>query len=485
MLKRPGEHGTTTDMTQPSHLHPDRLFPAAEPARSIARELYAAVRDLPLISPHGHTDPAWFAQNGRFASPTALFLTPDHYVLRMLRSRGISYDALGIPRKDGKPVQSDGRQAWRLFAENYHLFAGTPSKTWVDHSLHAVFGITEELSGKTADTIYDAIDARLGAPDLLPRAILERFKVEVIATTEFALDPLVHHKSLAEQGLIGQVRTTYRPDDVTDPSRAAIVENLHKFGELTGEDVSNWDGLINAHRKRREYFRKHGAVATDHGVPTANTADLAAGDKQALLDKVLAGRHDANDAELFRAQMLTEMALLSVEDGMVMQIHAGSRRNTDPLLFAERGADLGADIPGPTDYVGGLKALLSRCGNEPNLKIIMFVLDETTYARELAPMAGYWPSLIIGPPWWFHDSPQGIRRYLDQVVETAGFYNLAGFNDDTRALLSIPARHDVWRREVSSFLASWVAEHRLSKSTAEEIARHLSYQAAKDAYRIR
>ncbi|GLQ53052.1 glucuronate isomerase [Devosia nitrariae] len=465
------------------HLHPDRLFPAAEPARAIARELYQVVRDLPLICPHGHTDPAWFSRNERFSDPAALFLTPDHYVLRMLRSRGIDYDALGVPRRDGGPV-ADGRSAWRLFAANYHLFAGTPSKTWIDHSFLWAFGIDKELSAETAEEIYDVIDARLADPDLLPRAMLDKAQVEVIATTEFALDDLPHHQAMAGQGLIGRVRTTYRPDDVTDPSRPAIAENLQKFGELTGEDTTSWDGLINAHRRRREYFRRFGAVATDHGVPTAMTADLSAPEKQALLDKVLAGRHDAADAELFRAQMLTEMALLSVEDGMVMQIHAGSRRNTDPLLFAERGPDKGADIPGPTDYVGGLSALLSRCGNEPNLRLIMFVLDETTYARELAPMAGYWSSLMIGPPWWFHDSPQGIRRYLDQVVETAGFYNLAGFNDDTRALLSIPARHDVWRREVCGFLAHWVAEHRLSKSGAADIARHLSYQAAKDAYRI-
>jgi len=465
------------------HLHPDRLLPASEPARGIARELYEAVRDLPLICPHGHTDPAWFAKNERFADPAALFLTPDHYVLRMLRSRGIDYDALGVPRRDGKPV-ADGRSAWRLLARNYHLFAGTPSKTWIDHSFLWAFGIDKELSAETADEIYDAIDKRLADPDLKPRAVLDKAKVEVIATTEFALDDLPHHQTMEGQGLIGRVRTTYRPDDVTDASRPAIAENLEKFGELTGEDTTRWAGLINAHRRRREYFRRFGAVATDHGVPTAMTADLSGTERQALLDKVLAGRHDANDAELFRAQMLTEMALLSVEDGMVMQIHAGSRRNTDPALFAERGPDKGADIPGPTDYVGGLSALLSRCGNEPNLRVIMFVLDETTYARELAPMAGYWPSLMIGPPWWFHDSPQGIRRYLDQVVETAGFYNLAGFNDDTRALLSIPARHDVWRREVSGFLAGWVAEHRLSKATAAELARHLSYQAAKDAYRI-
>ncbi|GHA26325.1 uronate isomerase [Devosia pacifica] len=467
----------------PSHLHPDRLLPASEPAKSIARELYESVKDLPLICPHGHTDPSWFADNQRFPDPASLFLIPDHYVLRMLRSRGISYDDLGVPRRDGGPV-ADSRSAWQKFAENYYLFAGTPSKTWIDHSFSLAFGIEDELSGDTASQIYDTIDKRLGDADLLPRALLDSFKVEAIATTEFALDDLPHHQKLATDGLIGQVRTTYRPDDVTDASRPAIAENIKKFGELTGEDVTKWDGLINAHRKRREYFRKFGAVATDHGVPTAMTADLEPSEKQALLDKVLAGRHDAVDAELFRAQMLTEMALLSVEDGMVMQIHAGSRRNTDPLLFGERGPDKGADIPGTTDYVGGLQALLGRCGNEPNLNIIMFVLDETTYARELAPMAGYWSSLQIGPPWWFHDSPQGIRRYLDQVVETAGFYNLAGFNDDTRALLSIPARHDVWRREVCRFLGEWTAEHRLSASTATELAKHLSYDAAKAAYHL-
>jgi glucuronate isomerase len=471
-------------MTFPAHLHPDRLFPAAEPARSIARALYPAVKDLPLVSPHGHTDPAWFANNQRFSDPATLFLTPDHYVLRLLRSRGLSYDDLGVPRKDGKPV-ADGRAAWRLLAANYHLFAATPSKLWIDHSLQFAFGIETELTAATADGIYDAIAARLGDPELLPRAILDRANVEVIATTEFALDPLKHHQSMLADGYIGRVRTTYRPDDVTDPSRAAIVENLLRFGEITGENIATWSGLINAHRIRRATFRNFGAVATDHGIPTAVTADLPLVEKQALLDKVLSGRHDAADAELFRAQMMTEMALLSIEDGMVMQMHVGSRRNTDPWLMAERGPDLGADIPGTSDYVNGMRALLGRAGNEPNLRLIMFVLDETTYARELAPMAGYWPSLMIGPPWWFHDSPQGIRRYLDQVIETAGFYNLAGFNDDTRALLSIPARHDVWRREVCGFLANWVAEHRLTRSSAEDIARHLSYQAAKDAYRIK
>ena len=467
-----------------THLHPDRLFPASEPAHSIARELYPEVRDLPLICPHGHTDPAWFATNQRFSNPAALFLTPDHYVLRMLRSRGLSYDDLGVPRKDGKPV-AEGRAAWRLFAANYYLFAGTPSKTWVDHSLDWAFGIKDELSPDTADAIYDTIDAAIATPEFLPRALLDKANVEVIATTEFALDTLPHHQSMEADGYLGRVRTTYRPDDVTNPERAGFLDRIHQFGALAGENIATWSGLINAHRNRREYFRRFGAVATDHGVPTAQTADLAPVEKQALLDTILSGHYGLDDADLFRAQMMTEMALLSVEDGMVMQLHAGARRNTDSSLLEERGTDLGADIPRRVNYVDGLHALLNRCGNEPNFRLIAFTLDETNYARELAPMAGVWPALMVGPPWWFHDSPQGIRRYLDQMVESAGFYNLAGFNDDTRALLSIPARHDVWRREVCGFLGRWVGENRITKSTARDIAKHLSYQAAKDAYKIK
>ncbi len=465
------------------HLHPDRLLPANEPELGIARALYKSVAKLPIISPHGHVVPQWLAENQPFSDPASLFLTPDHYVLRMLRSRGLSYDQLGVPRTDTKPVAA-GRDAWRLFAEHYYLFAATPSKTWIDHSLDFMFGITTPLGPDTADEIYDKIDAALKTPELLPLAILDKANVEVLATTEFALDTLDQHKILKQKGLIGRIRTTYRPDDVTDPDKPGFAERIAELGALTGENTATWAGLINAHRARRAFFRDHGAVATDHGVPSGQTADLSATEAQVLLDKVLSGDFSANDAELFRAQMLTEMAGLSVEDGMVMQIHAGAKRNTDPLLFAERGADKGADIPAPCGFVHALSPLLDRYGNEPNLKIILFTLDETLYAREMAPMAGYWPSLMIGPPWWFHDSPDGIRRYLSQVHESAGFYNLAGFNDDTRALLSIPARHDVWRREVSRYLASLVAEHRLTEDDAAVLARHLAYEAAKKAYKL-
>jgi glucuronate isomerase len=464
-------------------LHPDRLFPSSGPALTIARELYAGIASLPIISPHGHTDPAWYADDRPFEDAAQLFLVPDHYVLRMLGSCGFSYDDLAVPRKDGVSV-AGGRAAWRVFAENYHLFAGTPSRLWIDYALNFGFGIDEPLSADNADALFDLIGGRLAAPELRPRAILERANVEAIATTESALDPLESHQRLAREGWIGRVRTTYRPDDVTDPEAPGFVENVRRFGELTGEDTASWSGLIAAHRKRRAFFRQLGAVATDHGMPNADTADLPEAEKQPLLDAVLSGTADPARAALFRAQMMTEMAGLSAEDGMVMQLHVGSVRNHDPKMFAERGANMGVDIPEQTDFVHALHPLLARYGHAEKLRIILFTLDESTYARELAPLAGYYNCLMIGPPWWFHDSPQGIRRYLDRVVETAGFWNLAGFNDDTRALLSIPGRHDLWRREVACFLAMLVAEHRLSMTLAREVAAHLSYGAAKAAYRL-
>jgi len=464
-------------------LHPDRLFPADPAIRTVARDLYETVRALPIVSPHGHTEPSWFADDKPFEDASSLLVIPDHYLFRMLHSVGVELDDLGVPRLDGKPV-AKGRDIWRAFAAQYHLFRGTPSSLWVDHAMSAVLGCEEPLTPENADALYDHINAQLALPEFRPRALHKRFGIETIATTEGALDPLVHHQKMAEDGWIGRVRTTYRPDSVTDPDAVGFRENLVRLGELTDCDVTKWDGLIDAHRKRRAYFRQYGATATDHGVPTAFTADLPLADKQRLLDKAHKGTLSAEETELYRGQMLTEMAGLSAEDGMTMQIHAGSRRNTDRELFQTRGPNMGADIPTPTDWVGGLSAMLAKYGNAPGLRVLLFTLDETTYARELAPMAGHWSCLMIGPPWWFHDSPNGIRRYLDQVVETAGFANLAGFNDDTRALLSIPARHDVWRREVCRFLAQFVTEHRMSRKEAEIVAGELSYGNAKKAYKL-
>ena len=471
-------------MTKDNSLHADRLFPADANTRSIARRLYAEVRDLPIVSPHGHTDPSWFALNEPFPNAVDLLLIPDHYVVRMLYSQGIPMASLGIPTIDGTAVETDRRKIWRLLAENFYLFRGTPSRSWLDHVFQEVFGLGESLTPENADAHFDAINALLETDAFRPRALFDRFNIELLATTESPLDELEHHKTIRDSDWDGRVVTAYRPDPVVDPDFEGFAENVARFGELAGEDTSTWAGYLAAHRKRREFFKSMGATSTDHGHPTAATADLSASEIEALFTKALAESCTAAEAELFRAHMLTEMAAMSLEDGLVMQIHPGSFRNHSPFVFHRFGRDKGADIPSRTDYVHALKPLLDRFGNEPELAIILFTLDETNYSRELAPLAGHYPCLRLGPPWWFHDSPEGMRRFREQTTETAGFYNTVGFNDDTRAFLSIPSRHDVARRMDCGFLAELVADHRLQEDEAAELAVDLAYNLVRKAYRL-
>jgi glucuronate isomerase len=460
------------------------LFPADAALRGIASELYQSVRNLPIVSPHGHTDPAWFALDEQFPDAVELLIKPDHYLVRMLYSQGISMESLGIEPVDGSGAETDSRKIWRLFAQNYHLFAGTPSRIWLDHVFNEVFGLDVLLSDTTADQYFDHINECLARPEFRPRALFNRFNVEVLATTESPLDSLQHHQTIRDSDWAGRVITTYRPDPVVDPEFENFPANVVRFGEITGEDTSSYAGYLAAHRARRLVFRTMGATATDHGHPTAATADLDRPDCEALYRKALKGDCTAAEAERFRAQMLTEMAGMSLDDGLVMQLHPGSYRNHNPLVFDRFGRDKGADIPQRTEYTKALKPLLDRFGNEPGFTLILFTLDEANYSRELAPLAGHYPCLRLGPPWWFHDSAEGMRRFREQVTETAGFYNTVGFNDDTRAFLSIPARHDVARRVDCSFLATLVAEHQISKAEAEKIAGDLAYGLVKQAYRL-
>lgn len=465
-------------------LDPDRLFPTDRSTRDISRGLYEGIKDLPIISPHGHTDPGWFSENKCFTDATSLLLVPDHYLFRMLYSQGISLESLGVPRIDGGWVETDMRKIWHVLADNYHLYRGTPSSIWMDHVFYEVFGLTERFSPGTADSFYDQITADLQTDAYRPRALLDRFNIELIATTEGAIDELPHHRALAGTPWARRVITTFRPDDAVDPERDDFKSNVVRMGEMTGEDSGHWEGYLAAMRARRASFRECGATATDHGHPTAATVDLSKAECTALFSRCLAGTASAVDAELFRAQMLTEMAGMSLEDGMVMQIHPGARRNINAQVFARFGRDKGADVPSATNYLDGLQPLLNKYGNEPGLKIILFTLDETTYSRELAPLAGHYPCLKLGPPWWFHDSPEGMLRYRQQTTETAGFYNTVGFNDDTRAFLSIPARHDVARRMDCRFLATLVAEGRLRLNEAEELSHDLTYNLAKRGYNL-
>lgn len=465
-------------------LHEDRLFPSDPVQRTIARRLYAQVAHLPIISPHGHTDPAWFADNAPFANATELLLVPDHYLYRMLYSRGVPLEALGVPRRDGTRAPYDPREAWRVLAQNFHLFRGTPTALWLNHVFHHVFGMRVRLAAGTADEYYDTITGALQTPELRPRALFERFNIEVIATTESPLDPLAHHAAIRASGWGGRVITAYRPDAVVDPEHEQFAAALREFGEITGEDVYSWKGYLLAHRQRRAFFASMGATSTDHGHVTAATADLTPAAARRLFARVAAGKATPADAELFRAQVLTEMAAMSLDDGLVMQIHPGCFRNHNHSLFATHGRDRGADIPLRTEYVNALKPLLDRFGNEPGFRLVLFTLDESTYSRELAPLAGHYPCLFLGPAWWFHDSPEGMWRFREQTLSAAGFYNTIGFNDDTRAFLSIPARHDVARRIDCAVLAKLVAEHRLEEDEAAEVATDLAYHLPKQAYRL-
>ena len=471
-------------MPIPMNLHPDRLFPADPATRDLARRLYATVKDLPIVSPHGHTDPQWFADDAPFANASALFITPDHYVFRMLYSQGVRLEALGIPRQDGAPVEQDARRIWRTFAAHYPLFRGTPTRMWLDHAFATVFGVDERLTPESADRIFDRINECLAQPGFRPRALFEKFNIEVLATTESPLDPLAHHAKIRASGWKGRVITAYRPDPVVDPEFDGFRDNVAQLGTLTGENTASWRGYLAAHRNRRGFFKAMGATSTDHGHPTARTSDFAEAECQRLLDRALAGTATAEDAEAFRGQLLTEMARMSLDDGLVMQIHPGSFRNHNPVIFRDYGRDKGADIPTRTDYVRALKPLLDRFGNEPDLTVILFTLDETVYSRELAPLAGHYPILRLGPSWWFYDSPEGMLRFREQTTETAGFRNTVGFNDDTRAFMSIPARHDVARRVDCRFLATLAIEHKIGEDEAFELAPELAYGLAKRAYRL-
>ena len=461
-------------------LHDDRLFPADIATRGIAKRLYAAVEGLPLVSPHGHTQAAWFAHNQPFPDPATLFVQPDHYVYRMLYSQGISLDDLEI----GVAQLKNPRKVWRIFAEHYFLFRGTPTRLWLDYAFQELFGLNERLSAKNADLYYDTIAEKLLTPEFLPRALYQRFRLEVLATTDSPLDPLEDHQAIRNSGWKARILPTFRPDAVVDPDFAGFRENITRLGSLTGEDTEGWAGYLRALESIRARFKQLGCTATDHGHPTARTANLSKEEAASLYSEILKGGAGAEKHELFRAQMLTEMAGMSVSDGLVMQIHPGSFRNHNRLIYERYGRDTGADIPTPTNYVFALRPLLDLYGNEPNLTVILFTLDESSYSRELAPLAGHYPCLRLGPPWWFYDSPEGMQRFREATTETAGFYNTVGFNDDTRAFLSIPARHDVARRMDCGYLAKLVAEHRLDEDEAFDVAHDLAYNLVRKAYRL-
>lgn len=466
-------------------LSPDRFFSPEPAQRRVARELYESIAGLPIVSPHGHVDPALLAdENATFGTPADLFIIPDHYVFRMLYSQGVPLEALGIPRKDGGPVETDHRKIWQVFADHFYLFRGTPSGVWLAHELYEVFGIRQKLTGATAQAIYDEVADKLARPEYRPRALFERFKIEVLCTTDAASDSLEHHKAIRESGWKGVVRPTFRPDAVVNLQTVGWRTHLDRLSAAVGREITTAKAFIAALEERRAYFKQMGATSTDSGVETPYTEALSDAEAEAIFARALAGQATAQDARRFTGHMMIEMARMSVEDGLVMQLHAGCYRNHNPLVFERFGADKGADIPIETEWVYNLKPLLDRFGNDPRLTLILFTMDETSYSREMAPLAGHYPALRLGPPWWFLDSPNGIARYFDLVMETAGLYNTTGFIDDTRAFLSIPARHDVWRRASANWLAGLVVRGLIDMDEAAEMAADMANGLARRTFRL-
>jgi glucuronate isomerase len=465
-------------------LHEDRFFDPDPGIRAIARELYGSVRSLPIISPHGHVDPRLFVTDEPFRNPTDLIITPDHYIFRMLYSQGIPLESLGIPTRDGSPVETDPKKIWKIFGEHYHLFRGTPTAAWLAHEFSEVFGVREKLNAENASRVYECIDEKLRLPEFRPRALFKRFNLEVLSTTDAATDPLDHHRRMRESGWDGRVIPCFRPDGVTDLLTPGWLDNIRRLGELVHEEISSYDRFVRAMEDRRAAFKQLGAVSTDHGVVSPYTHALTLEESRAIFTRALRGTPTAEDAAAFTAHILMEMARMSVEDGLVMQIHPGSMRNHNRALYERFGPDKGGDIPLRTEFTKNLSELLNRYGNDRRLRVIVFTLDESTYARELAPLAGHYPAMTLGPPWWFHDSIEGMKRFRAMTTETAGIYNTAGFNDDTRAFVSIPARHDLSRRIDANFLAGLVSRHMIEMNEAFEMANLLAYGLAKQTYRL-
>ncbi len=463
----------------------DRYFDPDPRQKEIAQHLYALVADLPLVCPHGHVDPRMFSEpDYSFGTPADLLLIPDHYVFRMLYSQGIPLEKLGIPRLDGGEVEQDHRKIWQIFAENFCLFRGTPTGMWLTHELHSVFGIEDKLTGASAQDIYDQIAARLASPEFQPRKLFERFNIEVLCTTDAATDRLDHHRAIRQSGWAGRVLPTFRPDAVVNLDTQGWRKNVAALSEVSGIEVNSYRAFVRALENRRTYFKSMGATATDHAALTAYTGELSEQEAEAIFQRALKGEATAEDAVRFTGHMLIESARMSVEDGLVMQLHSGSYRNHNPLIFDRFGADKGCDIPIQAEFTRNLRPLLNQYGNDTRLTLILFTLDETTYSRELAPLAGHYPAVKLGPPWWFHDSLNGMARYRQQIVETAGLYNTVGFNDDTRAFPSIPARHDLSRRVDANWIAGLVARGIVDMDDAEEMIHDTAYRLAKRAYKF-
>jgi glucuronate isomerase len=472
-------------MARTLSLHADRALPAEPEQRAIAREIYAAISSLPLVSMHGHVDVKDILDNVAFGDPTELFVLPDHYLRRMLVSQGYGNHELGIiPLDAGGDLvgETDHRQIWRIFCENWKLFRGTSTRYWLEHELVDIFGVTTEPDASTADALYDQLSATLELPEFHIRPLFDRFNLEILSTTDAPASDLAAHAQLASEGWGARVVPTFRPDALFYPDRGSWAHGIAALAASSGIDISDYVGFLAALRQRRFAFAAAGARSSDHGHLNADTQPLDQADAGRIFEAALRAPVDAQTASAFAANMLFETARMSLDDGLVMQLHPGIQRDYSREEFRRFGSDQGFDIPVHVEFTRALQPLLGAFGHDKRFRMVLFTVDETVFSRELAPLAGAFPSVRLGAPWWFLDTPGGMTRFRELTTDTAGFYNTSGFVDDTRAFASIPARHDLARRMDAGFLAKLVAEHRLPLDEAIEVAIDLSYNLPLQSY---
>lgn len=461
--------GDMTTDARPLAPHPDRLLPPDPGVRAIARRLYEHVRELPIISPHGHVDPNLLLRDEPFGDPASLFVTPDHYVTRLLHASGVPLSALGVGR--GSLSEAEARQVWRLLCEHWDIYRGTPVRYWLESELADIFEVSVRPSAETADAIYDQVADRLEKDPWRPRALYERFRIAVLATTDDPCDDLSAHAGLAaDPSWSGRVIPTFRPDRYLEPAQPRWSEAVARLGEVADIDTGEYDGYVRALEERRRYFIDHGATSADHSHEGVRTDPLEPAEAARIYRAALVGEATHEESVAFRRHMLLEMARMSTEDGLVMTLHPGVRRGHHGPTLARYGPDTGHDIPLKMEYTDSLRPLLERYGTHPNLHLVLFTLDETVFSRELGPLSGFYPSVYVGAPWWFLDAPEAIRRWRAAMSDSPGFSRTSGFIDDTRAFCSIPARHDMARRLDSGFLAQLVAEHRIDEDEAMDTA---------------
>ncbi|MEN9954281.1 MAG: hypothetical protein RL028_883 [Actinomycetota bacterium] len=469
-------------MNKAQSLDSNRLLVSAGTDSAIALELYGEIRDLPIISPHGHVDPNLFVRNEKFESPTDLFIYHDHYITRLLHADGVSMVELRKPQSDAD--LSHAKNAWLKFFERWAMFAGTASGYWFQESLQTVFGITQEPSAENALAIFEQIALELARDEMSPIELLKSFNIEFLATTDDPCDDLAAHSILnGDAGLATRFAPTFRPDFYIDPRTEDWLERVQRICTMTSQLV-NHKGLVEALWLRRVFFKSQGAVSVDIGAATAFTTVLPTADAEALFEKAKAGTISEAEALLYRGNMITEMVRMSCEDELVITLHVGVHRNHSAPTLEKFGRDTGHDLPIQAEFVQNLKPVLDLYGLHPNLTLILFSLDESTWGREIAPLASFYPSVRIGAPWWFLDAPDSATRFREATVEIAGFYRGSGFIDDTRAFLSIPARHDMARKVEAAFLAKLVTQGRISIETARKIVTDIVVAIPKRAFKL-